>query len=244
MDDIRQWLEGLGIGEYADAFEENHIDADVLPTLTGDDLKDIGVQAVGIRRKLLNAIAALNTNDGAQDVASAGDVLDQRPAAAERRQLTVMFCDLVGSTALSRQLDPEDLRDVMRRYQDAVAGAVTRYGGHIAKYLGDGVLAYFGWPQAYEDQAERAVRAGLDAVEAVNDLQVGDDRMLKARVTDGVGYGRFRQRAVACDVAPLAPDLGRILALASRCLGETSAITLKTVGILYTFECACKWCGR
>ncbi len=188
MDDIRQWLEGLGLGEYADAFEENLIDADVLPTLTSDDLKEIGVQAVGIRRKLLNATAALNASDGMQDVAGTGAVPDQRPTAAERRQLTVMFCDLVGSTALSRQLDPEDLRDVMRRYQDAVAGAVVRYGGYVAKYLGDGVLAYFGWPQAYEDQAERAVRAGLDAVVAVNNVPVGDGNALEARV--GISTGQ------------------------------------------------------
>ena len=106
----------------------------------------------------------------------------QRPGVEERRQLTIMFCDLVGSTALSRQLDPEDLRDIMRQYQDAVTSTVTRYGGHVAKYLGDGVLVYFGWPQAFEDQAGRAVRAGLDAVEAVCGIT-------------GVDGSRFRGRA-------------------------------------------------
>ena len=195
VDDIRQWLEELGLGEYADAFEENRIDANVLPELTNDDLKDVGVLAVGDRRKLLNAISGLTerdsepTGDGAKPASDRdANKPGQRSPAAERRQLTVMFCDLVGSTELSRQLDPEDLRDVMRRYQDAVAGAVTRYGGHVAKYLGDGVLIYFGWPQAYEDQAERAVRAGLNAIEAVNDVQVGDDRALQARV--GIATGQ------------------------------------------------------
>jgi class 3 adenylate cyclase len=110
-----------------------------------------------------------------------------RAPEAERRQLTVMFVDLVGSTALSSRLDPEDLREVMRRYQDAVAGAVTRYGGHVAKYLGDGVLAYFGWPRAHEDQAERAVRAGLDAVAVVSGLKLDGDIELNARA--GIATG-------------------------------------------------------
>ncbi len=179
-DDIRQWLETLGLENYSDAFEENRIDADVLPTLTNDDLKDIGIVAVGDRRKLSNAISTLGKQTEATST--------ERSTAAERRQLTVMFCDLVGSTELSRQLDPEDLRDVMRRYQDAVAGAVTRYGGYVAKYLGDGVLAYFGWPQAFEDQAERAVRAGLHAVEAVSALKATEDSLLSARV--GIATGQ------------------------------------------------------
>ncbi len=112
---------------------------------------------------------------------------DMPASDAERRQLTVMFCDLVGSTQLSQELDPEDLREVMRRYQDAVSGAVARYGGHVAKFLGDGVLAYFGWPQAYEDQAERAVRTGLDAVAAVQTVRLGE-RILRARI--GIATGQ------------------------------------------------------
>ncbi len=107
----------------------------------------------------------------------------------ERRQLTVMFCDLVGSTELSRRLDPEDLREVMRRYQDTVAGEVARFEGHVAKFLGDGVLAVFGWPRAYEDQAERAVRSGLAAVEAVAKLEIEDGQALEARV--GIATGRW-----------------------------------------------------
>ncbi|MCZ6860794.1 MAG: AAA family ATPase [Alphaproteobacteria bacterium] len=188
--DIGEWLEQLGLGEYTDMFAENKVDAEVLPSLTNDDLKDIGVHAVGDRRKLQNAIASLGeTEDGPTDEpVEALPPETQSSRDAERRQLTVMFCDLVGSTELSHRLDPEDLREVMRRYQDAVSGAVTRYGGHVAKYLGDGVLAYFGWPRAYEDQAERAVRAGLDAVLAVNDVHVGDERALEARV--GIATGQ------------------------------------------------------
>jgi class 3 adenylate cyclase/tetratricopeptide (TPR) repeat protein len=187
VQEVRRWLEELGLGEYADAFDENRIDSEVLSDLTGDDLKDIGVKAVGDRRKLLSAIAILRESDNPPariDAISDGasvSASDQPAKRAERRQLTVMFCDLVGSTALSRELDPEDLRDVMRRYQGAVAGAVAQYGGYVAKFLGDGVLAYFGWPQAYEDQAERAVRAGMDAVEAVATVNAGDG-VLSARV--------------------------------------------------------------
>ena len=187
-DDIRQWLEELGLGKYGDVFVENDIEFDLLAELSDEDLKDIGVASLGHRRRLLRAIAQRNDNGATPTSDEVADMPEQRSTAAERRQLTVMFCDLVGSTALSRQLDPEDLRDVMRRYQDAVASSVTRYGGHVAKYLGDGVLAYFGWPQAYEDQAERAVRSGLDAVEAVNDVEVGDGHSLEARV--GISTGQ------------------------------------------------------
>ncbi|MFP6748644.1 MAG: AAA family ATPase [Alphaproteobacteria bacterium] len=183
-ENIARWLEELGLGEYAEAFAANNVDSRILPELTGDDLKDIGVASVGHRRLLLGAIAEL----GGLDRAEPAPIDPPRAVEAERRQLTVMFCDLVGSTALSQTLDPEDLRDVMRRYQDAVAGAVTRYGGHVAKYLGDGVLAYFGWPRAYEDQAERAVRAALAAVEAVNDVKITDDKALAARA--GIATGQ------------------------------------------------------
>ncbi len=184
MMDIKQWLKNLDLEEYVEAFADNNIDDRVLADLTSDDLKDIGVSSVGHRRLLLGAIAKLG--NAAEPSPAVAQTIP--PAPAERRQLTVMFCDLVGSTALSRQLDPEDLRDVMRRYQDAVAGAVTRYGGHVAKYLGDGVLAYFGWPQAYEDQAERAVRAGLEAVVAVSAVQMEDNAALEARV--GIATGQ------------------------------------------------------
>ncbi|MCZ6811750.1 MAG: hypothetical protein O7D97_07060 [Planctomycetota bacterium] len=161
----------------------------MLSELSDDDLSQLGL-SLGHRRKFLKAVAELTA--GAQreaptDVAEASPASPKR-AEAERRQLTVMFCDLVGSTELSRRLDPEDLREVMRRYQDAVAGAVTGYEGYVAKFLGDGVLAYFGWPQAHEDQVERAVRAGLDAVSAVAKLELDHNLALQARV--GIATGR------------------------------------------------------
>jgi len=180
---IRQWLDGLGLSQYADIFEANDFDLDLIRDVGDADLKDLGVTSMGHRKLLLRSIEGLGAGQ-----ASVDDRADTAQRPAERRQLTVMFCDLVGSTALSRQLDPEDLRDVMRRYQDVVAGAVTRYGGHVAKYLGDGVLAYFGWPQAYEDQAERAVRAGLDAVASVQDVEGPDGHALAARV--GIATGQ------------------------------------------------------
>ena len=180
--DIRHWLEGLGLGKHADLFAENDLDFDVLPDLTDDELKELGL-SLGHRKKLRKAAADLA---GAAPTAATAAAVPG--AAADRRQLTVMFCDLVGSTALSQRLDPEDLRDVMRRYQDAVAGAVTRYGGHVAKFLGDGVLAYFGWPQAHEDQAERAVRSGLAAIEAVRTVQTNTGENLAARV--GIASGQ------------------------------------------------------
>jgi class 3 adenylate cyclase/predicted ATPase len=190
--DVDTWLKELELSEYSQAFAENRIDAEVLPTLTNDDLKDIGVLAVGDRRKILNAIKAMSerVDEPTGDATSEQDPSrePERTFGAERRQLTVMFCDLVGSTDLSGRLDPEDLHDLMRRYQDAVAGVVARFEGHVAKFLGDGVLAYFGWPRAYEDQAERAVRSGLAAVDAVANVKTEDGQALAARV--GIATGQ------------------------------------------------------
>ena len=132
--DVAQWLRGLGLAQYEEAFRKNAIDARVLPELTVDDLEELGVAAVGHRRLLLNAIAALRTDDGA--VVKGAPSLLTRSAEAERRVLTVMFCDLVGSTALSARLDPEDLREVIAAYHDAVAATVGRFGGVLAKYMG------------------------------------------------------------------------------------------------------------
>ncbi len=183
---IRQWLEELGLGKYGDVFVENEITQHEVHDLTDDDLKELGLP-MGPRKRLLRAITEAETQVVAPAHENTAIKEQTHTPATERRQLTIMFCDLVGSTALSGQLDPEDLRDVMRRYQDAVAGAVTRYGGHIAKYLGDGVLTYFGWPQAYEDQAERAVRAGLDAITEVEKLTIHNNATLEARV--GIATG-------------------------------------------------------
>ena len=164
--DIAAWLRELGMQQYEQAFRDNAITATVLTDLTAEDLKDLGVNLVGHRRKLLAAIAALRSEGGRRRRA-AGKV---RPA-AERRQITVMFCDVVGSTGLSTRLDPEDLREVLGAYHKCVAETIGRYDGFVARYMGDGVLAYFGYPHAHEDDAERAVRAGLAQIEAVRHLQ-------------------------------------------------------------------------
>ena len=218
---IDQWLEGLGLDKYAEVFAKNDIGPDVLPYLTEEHLKELGV-SLGDRVRLVKAVEALEATQADGPEASPPSELTASAAVpageAERRQLTVMFCDLVGSTELSTRFDPEDLRDVMRAYQDAVVGAVIRYEGHVAKFLGDGVLAYFGWPQAHEDQAERAVRAGLDAVEAVAKLKLDDNVALQARVgiaTGQVVVGNLIGDADAEAVAGETPNLAaRLQALA------------------------------
>ena len=156
--DIAAWLRRLGLEQYEQAFRDNDIDAKVLPDLTADDLTSIGVTSVGHRRKLLAAIGALSAAVPASAVMAASR--DAPQADAERRQLTVMFCDLVGSTELSARLDPEDLRDIIAAYHRAVAEIVAGFDGFVSRYMGDGVLVYFGYPQGHEDDAERAVRAG------------------------------------------------------------------------------------
>jgi class 3 adenylate cyclase len=153
--DVAAWLRGLGLEQYAPAFRDNDVDGEVLPELTADDLISIGVISVGHRRKLLAAIAVLGTESQTvtQSATSATSDATSHPAVdAERRQLTVMFCDLVGSTALSTRFDPEDLRELIGDYHRAVADTVGRFDGFVAKYMGDGVLIYFGYPQAHEDE--------------------------------------------------------------------------------------------
>src|ERR1700694_4183906 len=172
--DLKDWLRSLGLERYEVTFRENEIDETFLPSLTAEDLKDLGVGIVGHRRKILDAITALRTDATAKD--PSGDAVSSPPSAtpedrAERRQVTVMFSDLVGSTALSARMDPEDLREVISAYQKWVADTVARFGGLVAKYMGDGVLVYFGFPQAHEDDAERAVRAGLELITAVGALK-------------------------------------------------------------------------
>jgi class 3 adenylate cyclase len=160
--DIGGWLRGLGLERYEQAFRENEIDLRVLPELTGDDLNELGVAAIGHRRLLLKAIADLAAGAGraaAEDVPAASPA--NATAEAELRQLTMMFCDLVGSTRRSTRFDPEDLREIVGAYHRCVADTGARFGGFVAKYMGDGVLIYFGYPEAHEDDAERAARAGL-----------------------------------------------------------------------------------
>src|SRR3984957_9319391 len=172
--DVAAWLRELGLEQYAPAFRDNDVDGEVLPELTADDLIGLGVTSIGHRRKLLAAIAALGTEPptGAQSATSATSASPAAPTIsdAERRQLTVMFCDLIGSTALSTRHDPEDLRELIGDYHRAVSDTVGRFDGFVAKYMGDGVLIYFGYPRAHEDDAERAVRAGLAVIEAVGRL--------------------------------------------------------------------------
>jgi class 3 adenylate cyclase len=164
MQDLARWLEAPGMSEYTERFAENKIDVSVLRHLTDQDLKDPGVP-LGHRRKMLAAIAE---HVGIVQASPQHALTELKPQeTAERRQVTVMFSDLVGSTALSARMDPEDLREIISAYQKAVAETVERFGGFVAKYMGDGVLVYFGYPQAHEDDAERAVRAGLGLIQAV-----------------------------------------------------------------------------
>jgi class 3 adenylate cyclase/tetratricopeptide (TPR) repeat protein len=181
---IEMWLKGLGLERYAAAFEANDVTLDLLPTLTADDLRDIGVASVGHRRRMLDAIAA---GRGMPPLPVQHPPLQHPPEPlAERRQVSVMFCDLVGSTALSARLDPEDLSAVIRDYQDRVNEIAARYGGFIARYLGDGVLIYFGWPQAREDDPERAVRTALDIIAAIGGSLIRGER---PRVRIGIATG-------------------------------------------------------
>ena len=221
--DIINWLRGLGLEQYASAFDDNAIDAEVLRELTADDLKELGVNLVGHRRKLLAAIAALRPDlpSSGAPTASTEPVRPGQDAGigageAERRQLTVMFCDLVGSTALSARLDPEDLRAVIGAYHRCVAKVMGRGGGFVAKYMGDGVLAYFGYPRADEHDAERAVRAALKLVEKVAGLDTVAAAPLQVRVGiatglvvvgDLIGEGASQEQAVVGETPNLAARL-------------------------------------
>jgi class 3 adenylate cyclase/predicted ATPase len=238
--DIAAWLDGLGLGQYEQAFRDNEIDERVLPSLTADDLKDLGVKLVGHRRRLLDAIAALGAP--APAVAATAGTGDPAPRSdAERRQLTIMFSDLVGSTELSARLDPEDLREVIAGYHRAVADAVRSFEGFVAKYMGDGVLAYFGYPRAHEDDAERAIRAGLGLVDAVDRLDVRSVK-LQARVGiatglvvvgDLIGEGSAQEQSVVGETPNLA---ARLQALAEPDTVVIAASTRRLVGDLFEYR--------
>jgi class 3 adenylate cyclase/predicted ATPase len=231
--EVAEWLRKLGLEQYEPAFRANEIDARVLPSLTAEDLKDLGVNLVGHRRRLLDAIAALGTEARAPSDAPA--------AAAERRQLTVMFCDLVGSTELSARLDPEDLREVIGAYHRAVADVVRGFDGFVAKYMGDGVLIYFGYPRAHEDDAERAIRAGLGMIDAVTRLDVKSAK-LQARigiatglvvVGDLIGEGSAQEQSVVGETPNLA---ARLQALAEPGAVVIAAGTRRLVGDLFEYR--------
>ena len=245
--DVATWLHGLGLGHYEQAFRANDIDAEVLVDLTAEDLVGLGVTSIGHRRKLLAAIAALRAGS-----VPATTPFMEAPAAvsgtalplpgAERRQVTVMFVDLVGSTALSARLDPEEMRKVLRAYQDTVAGEISRYEGHVAKFMGDGVLAYFGWPIAHEDDAERAARAGLAVTRSVAALQSPDGQTLAARIGiatglvvigDLVGSGEALERDVIGETPNLA---ARLQALAEPGQVVIAESTYRLLGRLFDVE--------
>jgi class 3 adenylate cyclase/predicted ATPase len=220
VDELKRWLDQLGLSEYAEAFAKNHVNFELLTSLTADDLKDVGVASVGHRRRLLNAITALSANKDTQDpvqyLPDAQTVALQKDRQAERRQLTVMFCDLVGSTALSQKLDPEELSEIIKTYQNTVADQVARYEGHVAKFMGDGVMALFGYPQAHEDDAERAILSALSVVDALSRLEPVGEEKLQVRigistgdvvVGDLVGEGAAQEEAVVGDTPNLAARL-------------------------------------
>src|SRR5215213_6070956 len=182
------WLQQLGLEQYETAFRDNAIDSALLRDLTAEDLKEIGVTALGHRKRLLAAISMLNGGHSSTGAAGTNSLVPlPTHREAERRQLTVMFVDLVGSTTLAGKLDPEEMQAVLKAYQNAVVACIVRFDGHVAKFMGDGVLAYFGWPRAHEDDAERAVRAGLAVVEAVSRLTAPTGEPLAARV--GIATG-------------------------------------------------------
>src|SRR6516225_10009941 len=241
---ITNWLRGLGLEQYASAFHDNAIDDEVLRELTADDLKDLGVNLVGHRRKLLAAIAVLRSdlpNSGTPITSIEPVQPGVEGGQAERRQLTVMFCDLAGSTALSTRLDPEDLRDVIAAYHRAVAEAVGGFDGFVAKYMGEGVLVYFGYPRAHEDDAEHAVRAGLGIIEAVGRLDVKSAK-LQARVGiatglvvvgDLIGEGSAQEQSVVGETPNLA---ARRQALAQPDAVVIAAATRRLVGDLFEYR--------
>src|SRR5262249_29120971 len=212
MQPIAEWLEKLGLGQYAERFAENGIDLSDLRHLTDQDLKDIGV-LLGHRRRMLAAIAELARPTTPEPTAAT----EPKPQDfAERRQLTVMVCDLLGSTALSARLRPDDLRSVIPAYHRCCAELVDRHGGFVAKYMGDGVLAYFGYPKAHEHDAERAVRAGLALVEALPKLATTAGSPLQVRVGiatglvvvgDLIGAGAAQEQAVVGETPNLPPRL-------------------------------------
>ncbi len=213
--DLGGWLRSLGLDQYEGAFRDNAIDSAVLPNLTAEDLKDLGISVVGHRRKLLDAIAALreDTNAKASSPGASPGIENASQDAGERRQVTVMFSDLVGSTALATRMDPEDLREVIAAYQKCVAETVGRFGGFVAKYLGDGVLVYFGYPHAHEDDAERAVRAGLELIATVSALKTRAALQTRVGIATGavvvgdvIGSGSAQERGIVGEAPNLAAE--------------------------------------
>src|SRR5271167_4003667 len=238
---VADWLRNLGLERYAATFRENDVDAKLLPNLTADDLKDLGITSVGHRRQLLEAIATLRPNHAPPRPPAAPPANAAPPeTTAERRPLSVMFCDLIGSTALSARLDPEDMREVIRAYQARVATTIKQFDGFIARYVGDGVLIYFGWPEARETDAERAVRAALAVAAAVGATPIRDEPLqVRIGIATGlvvigepIGSGDSRQQTAVGETPNLA---ARLQGLAGPNQVVIDAATRRQVGRL--FEC-------
>src|ERR1700731_1598937 len=217
MQQIADWLKNLGMAEYAERFAENRIDFSVLPDLTDHDLEKLGV-LLGDRGKMLRAIVNLEAAEKSAPALTVAAPASAVPVGlhdtAERRQVTVMFSDLVGSTALSARMDPEDLREVISGYQKCVADTVGRFGGFVAKYMGDGVLIYFGYPQAHEDDAERAVCAGLEANAAIDGLKMSVPLQTRVGIATGlvvvgdlIGSGEAQERGIVGETPNLSARL-------------------------------------
>jgi class 3 adenylate cyclase len=241
--DLGGWLRSLGLEEYEAAFHKNHIDEVVLPNLTAEDLRDLGVGSIGHRRKLLDAIALLRADAEAKAKApppKTPSVPKSSQDTAEHRQVTVMFSDLVGSTALAARMDPEDLREVISAYQKCVAETVQRFSGFVAKYMGDGVLVYFGYPQAHEDDAERAVRAGLELIQAVGALKLSAPLQTRVGIATGlvvvgdlIGAGEAQERGIVGETPNLAARLQSAAAPNTVVIAES---TRRLVGNLFELK--------
>jgi len=248
--DVADWLGRLGLGQYAPVFAANDIDGEVLRELTAEDLTGLGITSIGHRRKLLAAIAALR-GGAPQPVAETapGSPLSNPPppagkgrvgGEAERRQLTVMFCDLVGSTPLSTRFDPEDLREIVGAYHRCVADTVGRFAGFVAKYMGDGVLVYFGYPEAHEDDAERAVRAGLAIIGAIGNLATSEPLNVRLGIASGlvvvgdlIGAGAAQERGVVGETPNLAARLQTLAEPGTLVIADG---TRRQIGALFELE--------
>jgi class 3 adenylate cyclase len=238
--DLGDWLCSLGLERYEAAFRENEINEKVLPSLTAEDLKELGVNALGHRRTLLDAIAALHADAKAPPLDALPTIDTSAKDTAERRQVRVIFSDLVGSTALAARMDPEDLREVISAYQKCVAETVQRFSGFVAKYMGDGVLVYFGYPQAHEDDAERAVRAGLELIQAVGGLKSGAPLQTRVGIATGlvvvgdpIGTASAQEQAVVGETPNLAARLQGIVGPNTVVIAES---TRKLLGNLFELE--------
>ena len=245
MTEVKDWLTQLGLQEHDDLFRENGVDLDLLPELTNDDLKDMGIVRLRDRKILIKAIDELKSTQ--VETSARQTDLARQPSPVQRRQLTVMFCDLVGSTALSTRFDPEDLRELLRAFQATCRADILEYKGFIARYMGDGILVYFGYPVAMEDSPERAVRAGLQILKSMKRLNAevgkgyGVDLQVRIGVATGsvvvgdmhVGEGVAEEAGVVGETPNLA---ARLQSVAAPDQLVVSSATRQLVGVLFDYE--------